>query len=188
MPKPELRLVPGAGDELDALVLKGQEHLVDEMVESHRLIKTCGERLEERRNIVEPLAAILRTKEERKGKFSKVVCVLGSERNMTLTWGNSFRDVAQGSVALVKRALGRAFDKLFVVKEKHEVRSEAVDELRRILGRRFEEIIQTTRWAEALPDFRERRFRILHELNKAQDKHLDDLIDQLAHKPVLRFT
>lgn len=187
MSRAHLRLVPGPEDEIDSHVLTGQEHIVDEMVESHELITTCQARIDERRSQIEMLAALCRAKGEKRGKYSKHVQVRGTRKNIRFTWANSFKDIGPASISSVKSALGEFFDSLFMVKKKVMVEPEKVDELKKLLGKRYREFIFEESWAETSPDFRERRFHLLHCMTKQQLKDLDDVMEQLADRPRLSF-
>jgi hypothetical protein len=188
MPRPELRLVPGPDDEVDAITLTGRKAEVDEIVAAHDLMKTMERRIDERRLIIEPLAAQARCRAEiTRHTFSKKVCVLGSARNVNFTWTNMFRDIGPRSIKPVQKALGSFFKSFFTLKTTYSIDADKIPELKLLLGKKFSEFVTETTVAETNPDFRERRFHLLHAMSKDQKKALDDVMEQLAFRPQMRI-
>lgn len=187
MPRPELRLVPGPEDEVESVTLSGHRAEVDEIVSAHELIKTMQARIDERRRLVEPLAAMARCRAEQKRTFSKRVCVLGSAKNLNFTWTNTFKDIGPRSIRPVQKALGSFFSKFFSLQTEYSVDPVKIPELKLLLGKKFHEYVTETTVAEAIPDLRERRFHLLHAMTEGQRQGLDDVIEQLGTRPQMRI-
>ena len=178
----------GKKESSDTLEITQAVAQADAVVAAKAAMEQAAARFEETRAALEPVVKQAQRSAEINGTFTKKVVVLGTDKNASFGFGNSFSAMDVGCRHALEKLLGPHFNTLFTEKQIVKVRAGALERLQKAIetaGLNPDDFFETDRSIVPVPEFRKARFELRSQLDRDQNEAVDSVIDQLAARPTL---
>lgn len=168
--------------------LSGQEKDIDILAIAKETITAAETAIENIREDLDKKVCNFRLGQEVEGMFTKTVQVLGHKANAVYTFKDSYARIDTSVEQDLKKLLGSHYDELFVRKHEVSVKPNCYGKLLELAKKHgFTDLLEEDEYLSPVEDFRRKRYEMRTELNRTQNRSLDDVVRQVQSRPSLSF-
>lgn len=177
-------------DKNGALVKKATadtENVVDKAIKLSRQIENLEVELTDYEKVLKETADTAKTESCNNGDFVKTVNIAGTSERIQIQFRDAYSKMDASMETPLKSIFGDKYPIMFDKSIVHSVRPEKLDELKQVLGDRFEIFFNTDTSIKPTKDFQYNHFMLKKSLKPEQTATVQKVLDACQSSPAVKY-